>query len=214
MLNVNLWHNFLQVFSSAVTNADQDKLALAWAGAKARTSFYKEMLAPLATSLGTRIEEQLEPGGELFKVDFAICRNSNGIGVPLVFIESENNPDSAFHEVRKLVNLAAPLRVLITVSQWDEGGIWESRGGGNRSRLLGQWESVIQEHQKVWPRPGVVGILIGEWRPDRKLRFYGYGYGAGHRIAMPQGLPSGEILLESSVAYQDPRDCLRRIAVQ
>jgi hypothetical protein len=86
--------------------------------------------------------------------------------------------------------------------------------GDNRSRLLTQWESVIQEHQKVWPRPGVVGILIGEWRPDRKFRFYGYGYGEGHRLAMPLGLPSGEILLESSVAYQDPRECLTRIAVQ
>jgi hypothetical protein len=214
MLNINLWHNFLEAFSSAVTNADRDRFALAWAGAKARTSFYKEMLTPLATSLGTLIEEPLETGRELFKVDFVFSRKSNEISVPLIFIETENNPDSAYHEVRKLVNLAVPLRVLITVSQWDEGGIWESRGGGNQNRLLAQWESVIQEHQKVWPRPGVVGILIGEWRPDRKFRFYGYGYGEGHRLAMPLGLTSGEILLESSVAYQDPRECLTRIAVQ
>jgi hypothetical protein len=27
-------------------------------------------------------------------------------------------------------------------------------------------------------------------------------------------LPSGEILLETSVAYQDPRECLTRTAVQ
>jgi hypothetical protein len=70
------------------------------------------MLRPLAISLGTVIEEQLETGNELFKVDFAISRNSDGIKVPIIFIESENNVESADHEVRKLVNLAAPLRVL------------------------------------------------------------------------------------------------------
>jgi hypothetical protein len=67
------------------------------------------MLKPLAASLGTVIEEKLETGNELFKVDFAISRNSEGVRVPIVFVESENNPNSARHEVRKLVNLAAPL---------------------------------------------------------------------------------------------------------
>jgi hypothetical protein len=28
---------------------------------------------------------------------------------------------------------------------------------------------------------GVIGILVGEWRQDEWFRFYGYGYGEGHR---------------------------------
>jgi hypothetical protein len=100
---------------------------LAWSSAKARTCLYKEMLAPLATNLGTLIEEKLEAGSELFKVDFAICQNSNDIKVPLIFIESENNAFSAEHEIRKLVNLAAPLRVLITVIQWMRKAVFGTR---------------------------------------------------------------------------------------
>jgi hypothetical protein len=137
MLNIDLWHRFTEQFSAAIkTSADSD-LASVWSNRKARTQFYREMLKPLSVSLGTVIEEKLETGNELFKVDFAISRDSDGIKVPIIFIESENDPTSAHHEVRKLVNLAAPLRVPITVSQWDdESTIWIGRGGGHRSILL------------------------------------------------------------------------------
>lgn len=71
-----------------------------------RTKFYREMLKPLALGLGTLIEEQLETGSELFKVDFAISRNSDSVKIPIIFIESENNAYSADHEVRKDPGLA------------------------------------------------------------------------------------------------------------
>jgi hypothetical protein len=62
--------------------------------------------------------------GELFKVDFAI--SSQPEIVPLIFVETGNNPVSSHEEIRKLVNLAAPLRVLITVSEWDESPeVWK-----------------------------------------------------------------------------------------
>ena len=207
MLNVDLWQHFAEAFSFAISKADENQLASAWSSPKTRTKFYKEMLSPLARGLGTLIEEDLEAGSELFKVDFAICRNSQDIKVPLIFIESENNAFSADHEVRKLVNLAAPLRVLITVVQWDEeGSVWNDRGGGYRSKLLDGWERIIREHQIVWPRPGVVGILVGEWRPDKEFRFYGYGYGEGHRLRVP----ISEILVKRNVKYEDPRIILRK----
>jgi hypothetical protein len=168
MIEINLWQSFTQEFQSSISKVSEDDLSLAWSSAKARTCFYREMLAPLATSLGTLIEEKLETGSKLFKVDFAICQNSNGIKVPLIFIESENNAFSAEHEIRKLVNLAAPLRVLITVIQWDEeSGVWDK---AYRSHLLHRWENLIYQHHIVWPRPGVVGILIGEWRPNKSFQ--------------------------------------------
>jgi hypothetical protein len=72
-------------------------------------------------------------------------------------------------------------------------------------------EKIIQEYQKVWPRPGVVRILVGESRPDKKFRFYAFGYGEGHRLAAPLALPpSSEIFFECTVAYQDPREVLTR----
>jgi hypothetical protein len=151
------------------------------------------------------IDEELDTGSELFKADFAISRNSKDIRVPIIFIESENNAFSADHEVRKLVNLSAPLRVLITVAQRDEESeIWVGRDGAHRSILLPLWEQVIRQHQIVWRRAGVVGILVGEWRPGKRFRFYGYGYGEGHRLAVP----TPDILLDRPVEYEDPRQAL------
>ena len=199
MLNTDLWRHFTASFSAAIADTPDNDLAEAWSTLKARTNFYRKKLTPLTVTLGAVIEQQLEPGNELFKVDFAISRDSNGVKVPIIFIESENNVVSADHEVRKLVNLAAPLRVLITVSQWDESGIWE--GGGNRTRLLSEWEKVIRQHQIVWPRPGVVGFLIGEWRPNKTFRFYAYAYDEGNRLPGP----ASEILLEREVGCEDPR---------
>jgi hypothetical protein len=186
MLNVDLWRRFIETFSSEINKLPVGDLAKVWSSHPERTKFYRQTLKQLATGLGALIEEELETGNELFKVDFAISRNSDDVQVPIIFIESENSAFSAHHEIRKLVNLAAPLKLLITVTQWDdESPIWADRGGAHRSRLLSHWEKIIRQHQIVWPRPGVVGILVGEWRPDNWFRFYGYGYGEGHRLAVP-----------------------------
>jgi hypothetical protein len=208
MLNIDLWQHFMDQFSKSIQQSSEKELTLAWSSLRARTNFYRTLLMPLATSLGTIIEETLETGNELFKVDFAISRKSNEIQVPIIFIESENNAESADHEVKKLVNLAAPLRILITVAQWDdETDIWAKRGGSAKGRLLPHWEEVIRQHQIVWPRPGVLGILIGEWRPNKTFRFYAYGYGEGHQLAAP----SQDILLERTVNYADPREALEKV---
>ena len=176
MLGAYIWNHFTSAFSAAIQGCPEHRLASVWSTSKARTQFYRDMLTPLAKNLGAAIEDTFEAGNELFKVDFAICRNSEGVSVPVIFIESENVPDSAHHEVRKLVNLAAPLRVLITVAPWDqESGVWDGKGGGHKNRLLEAWERIMVQHQTIWPRSGVVGILVGEWRPDKKFRFYAYG---------------------------------------
>ena len=208
MLNVDLWRRFIEAFSAEIETLSVEQLATFWSSHPGRTQFYRRMLPRLATGLGTLIEEELKAGHELFKVDFAISRNCEDVQVPIIFIESENNVFSAQHEIRKLVNLAAPLRVLITVAQLDESGIWDGRGGGHRSNLLSHWEKVIRQHQIVWPRPGVVGILVGEWRPDKWFRFYGYGYGEGHRLAVP----NEEVILNKWVGYEDPLKALAAIS--
>jgi hypothetical protein len=146
MLNIDLWHRFIETFSAEIRGSTESHLASVWSSHKGRTKFYREMLKPLGVSLGTLVEEELETGSELFKVDFAISRHSDGVKVPIIFIESENNAYSADHEVRKLVNLAAPLRVLITVAQWEEeSAVWAGRGGAHQSILLPRWEQMIRQ---------------------------------------------------------------------
>ncbi|MBA2271246.1 MAG: response regulator [Chthoniobacterales bacterium] len=108
---------------------------------------------------------------ELFKVDFAMWTRDATTPVPVVFIESENFATSADHEMRKLTCIAAPLRVLMVPVEWDESeGVWAS--GGLRRQLLTQWQHIVRSYNQVWPRQGVCGVVIGEWRRDNHLRFY------------------------------------------
>ena len=46
----------------------------------------------------------------------------------------------------------------------------------------------------------MLGILVGEWRPNKMFRFYGYGYEKGHRLEMS----NTEILLEREVNHKAP----------
>ena len=52
-----------------------------------------------------------------------------------------------------------------------------------------------------------MGILVGEWHPDNWFRFYGYGYGEGHRLAVP----NEEVILRKEVGYEDPIKALAAI---
>ena len=182
ILNIDLWPHFLEAFKQFIELVPEQDLARGWSSPKDRTEFYRGAMLPLAESLGKLTGGDLAARGELFKVDFAI--SSQPEIVPLIFVETENNPVSSHEEIRKLVNLAAPLRVLITVSEWDESPeVWKL---GNKDRLLSSWEHIIRAHHQVWPRPGIVGILVGEWHPQRELRFYAYAYGEGQRLAWPE----------------------------
>ncbi len=118
ILNIDLWPHFLEAFKQFIELVPERDLARGWSSPKDRTEFYRGAMLPLAKSLGEFTGGDLAACGELFKVDFAISSRSEE--VPLVFVETENNPVSSHEEIGKLVNLAAPLRVLITVSEWDE----------------------------------------------------------------------------------------------
>jgi hypothetical protein len=170
MLN-KYWTEFRDHFKEALLLASTEDLKKAWTTSTDRTNFYTQrLLPPLAASLG------LEYTTELFKVDFALCvKSSSGRKVPVVFIESENNAQSAVHEMWKLCSLSAPLKIMISCVEWsEEPGFWPS--GGSKSKLLQEWSGIIKAHNEVWPQPCMYGVIIGEWRDA--LRFYSVGLGA------------------------------------
>ena len=128
---------------------------------------------------------------ELFKVDFAMWTRDTEPKVPIIFVESENQANTANHEVCKLISLSAPLRVLISVIEWDETpGVWQS--GGMRRHLLSQWQKTIGAYTRIWPRTGLFGLLIGEWRRDDVLRFYANAVDGTSALFAPEDM----ILLE------------------
>jgi hypothetical protein len=119
----------------------------------------------------------LEFSREWLTVDYAMWSRpiDGGQRTPIVLVESENVPSGADHEVRKLCSLSAPLRVLITVAQWeDEAPRWKSKG--QRTVLSQHWHAIREAYAASWPDAGIVGVVVGEWGPpdDDTLRFYAF----------------------------------------
>lgn len=173
---MELWQRFCAELSRALESATDDQLARAWSTHTDRTSFYRErLLHDTAVALGYKF------GTELFKVDFVMWTQDTNPPVPVIFIESENHVTTAHHEIQKLACIAAPLRVLIVPVEWDEeAGVWAS--GGMRRQLLAQWQQIVRSYNQVWPRHGILGLVIGEWRRDGHLRFYANAFDAAGNL--------------------------------
>jgi|WetSurMetagenome_2_1015567.scaffolds.fasta_scaffold134014_1 hypothetical protein len=177
------WQQFIELFAFHIKRASKTQLNAAWSSQTARTQFYtKNILPNVAAQMG------LTTRTELFTVDLAMCaKASTGHDVPLIFIESENIAFSADHEVWKLCCLAAPLKILITCVEWSETpNFWPS--GGAKTELLQRWLNIVRSHGEVWPQPGLLGIIVAEWGPDDKLRFYAIAIGNGGQICQPESV--------------------------
>ncbi len=170
---LSLWNRFQNEFKSVSKDFNPQELVTAWKSQKNRTIFVKSFLAEIA-----RISN-LELECELWKVDYAMSVVSeNNSCVPVMFIEAENvirDVSRAGGEVRKLCCHSAPLKVLITVGEWDEApSIWKGRS--LRSQCLDEWQSIVRDHATVWPHRGLFGVIVGEWfnlsKTTGRLRFY------------------------------------------
>jgi hypothetical protein len=105
------------------------------------------------------------------------CR-SGSEPTPVVFVESEEQATCADQEVKTLCSLAAPLKVLITVGEWEDvTPRW--RNGGHRSTLVTRWRAIRSAYHEAWRDPGVFGVLVGESDPDGILRFHAFELDGG-----------------------------------
>jgi hypothetical protein len=177
------WRSFRTEFAAFIRQADHRALAIAWTSSTERTKFYRDNVFP---GVARALNLDLRP--ELFRRDFAMrVKSSTGQLVPLIFVESENVASTAYNEMEKLCALCAPLRVLITVVEWDETpGVW--RSGGKRSTLVATWQAIVAAHGEVWPQPGVTGVIVGEWRNDTVLRFYALGFDPRGTVCDPESI--------------------------
>lgn len=168
---LKIWDRFQDEFRSLAENWDERELGTVWSSSAYRTNFVTRFLGRLADGLELRLER------ELWKVDYALSVTCEGINVPVIFIESENNIKDvvgASGEVRKLCCHSAPLKVLLTVGEWDETpGVWKGR---SLRRELSAWQEIVRAHGAVWPHRGLFGIVVGEWTnlssTVGRLRFY------------------------------------------
>jgi hypothetical protein len=163
-----LWSEFQRLIVAHLRAVDHQEFATAWSSSTQRTDWYAQRLLPVvAEAMGLRFLP------ELLLVDYALCTTTpGGSVVPLIFVESENDPNSAVDEVRKLCALAAPVRVLISVARWDTtSGVWQD--GVQSLDRLREWRLACDDYASVYgPLLGIVAAMIGEWRDDNTFSLH------------------------------------------
>lgn len=176
---VEYYLRFCDAFVERLAYLSDDALLSAWHGRTERTQFWtREVLPGVAEALGLKLTT------ELFKVDAAMSvASTNGEDIPVVFIESENEATTASHEMRKLAAISCPLAVLITVVEWNPVVF---PGKSCRDRLMSEWAGILQARSNVWARPGVIGVIVGEWGSDERLRFYRFGLAIDGSVRVPE----------------------------
>lgn len=158
----------------------EDRGRIWHSSASGRTSLYLTHLMPAireACHASWAIRE-LHRFDAVFGTDWIDPETETKLRIPQLFLESENLADTAHHELERLCWSFAPLRLLITVSEWHSSQFPET---ANRTRLRGQWDNYIKGFDsslRQWGirRNGVIAIMVGECGADGLLRFYSYEY--------------------------------------
>lgn len=163
----HLWFEFIEHFKVCIEKCSKEKLCQAWKTPSNRTKFYtKYLLRQVAKKMNLKISK------EEFTVDFVMGVEDPYLGykIPRIYIESENDINSAEHEIRKLCSLNSPLRILITVDKWPD--VPQKKFG-----KLREWQSIIAAHKKENKQnfSGTIGILIGAFESDI-LRFHALAF--------------------------------------
>jgi len=186
-----LWSQFSDSLALQLRQTAHADLASSWASPGRRTRFYAtDLLKRVAADLGLVLQR------ERLLVDYALCTATHD--VPLIFIESENDPFLADQEIWKLSALSSPVRVLISVAEWDETpAVWAS--GGCRTKRLSRWRAIAQSFSdEIGDVSGVTAAIIGEWRRDDVFRLYAY------RIAGDPWPDGPEVLFEERMTVKQP----------
>jgi len=129
------------------------------------TTFYKQKLfLRIAECLALNLSES-----EYLRVDMTMYKvGENNYHVPFVFIESENDPDGDIaNEIKKLLHLNAPLKVLIT------------RGSFKQDILNNDthWRYVIEDFAKYNRMIGFFVFISAIW-VDNRLKYHYITYDA------------------------------------
>jgi hypothetical protein len=149
--------SFLSAFKEYFGKCEPNTLMEFWATKPTRTNFYREQAMPAIAEMLNLVH-----GNEEFKVDYVMAKRSNrGYLVPKIYIESENDFESADHEIKKLCSLNSPLRVLITVTQKN----FSSDPASPAHQNLRVWQAVIQSHAEENPYfHGIIAVIVGQLR--------------------------------------------------
>ncbi|NJK91210.1 MAG: hypothetical protein HC904_04860 [Blastochloris sp.] len=180
-----LWNSFLEnFFAELIEISKAGSLSAFWhTSSKNRTETY---MGSVLSEVAKKLKKDLDFKVEHYTYDIAFRKKSPSQKhpIPLVVIESENWPFVAHHEVRKLLSIAAPLKILITCGTWSKEQYPEVAFA---NKMLADWKVVIDEHLDVLEEynigdTGFLAFLVGECGSDSILRFYSFNYNCFSRI--------------------------------
>lgn len=158
-----LWDNFQTLLKEELEITSIEILDNAWQSSGSRTKFYFDDLLP-------KVAEKMQltfMKEELFRVDAIFYKKTdNGYNVPKIFIESENNAETADLEIRKLCSLNAPLKVLMLCLEWTESI--------KEQLTTDHWNFIIRAFANEQQLIGHFGIIVAE-KTD-KFRFFSFAY--------------------------------------
>lgn len=167
------WKKFRDSLLAELQSTPIKEFEEAWQGLKNKTSFYGSKLLSRVAELN-----QWSIWYEFLRSDFALA---NADGIPVVFIESENNHRSASEEIEKLCCVASPVKVLFLSCEWHNS---------EREAFLDGWLERIRRQHSALPCDCIYMIVVGEWgrgHPDDGiLRYYLESYDSTcHQIEDP-----------------------------
>lgn len=159
----NLWENFQAIFKQELAVTNIETLDDAWQSCGSRTKFYFDDLLPkVANKMQLDFKKE-----EMFRVDGIFYKTTeSGYKVPKIFIESENNADTAEWEIIKLCSLNAPLKILFLCLEWTE-----SR---KEELTTDHWNFIIKAFANEQQLVGYFAIIVAE-RTDI-FRFFSFAY--------------------------------------
>lgn len=155
------WKRFEDVLLEQLKITPLNDFELFWPSLPTKTQFYKTKLLP---KVANRLGYKFEP--EFMLVDYRFLNSDN---VPVIFIESENNHESADRETDKLCAVSSPVKVLFLCCEW-------VFGARVREKFLEVWKKRIATHHKYCELNAIYMIVVGEWldkpKSDGYLRYY------------------------------------------
>jgi hypothetical protein len=172
-----LLKSFISSFKKFITQTNRFEIESSWRSKSARTSLYCNIIMPFIAKDMSLIYEK-----EKFTIDYILSKQSYcEINIPLVAIESENDYNSATHEVKKLCLVNTPLKVLITAPE----KLFIKKAGAGAYGKVREWQSIIRCYSQQNPCfSGMFLIIFGRFDGD-SVDYQYLAFHANGDLALP-----------------------------
>lgn len=162
-----LWDQFRVKWIENIKKADRNYI-LKFRNYSERKYLIKDLLPGIADDMGLLFD-----GSEEFlKIDYTLYKVSrkHGWAVPKIFIESENNKETADKEARKLCSVIAPLKILIHYGLPDEfrKEIYEHQT---------HWDYIFKDYLEESILSGIFVLMVLDKEEENSMTFHYVIYG-------------------------------------